>query len=202
MGIPPFEFSRITADLDVSRLYVRDFDRCFYHRGLRGHSSDIDTTASQLAKYVALADAERVVCIGQSMGAYAALLFGALINADEVHAFVPRTLIAFEAGQLINLPAMRKHLRKLERYPHVQDKYFDLLDLFRSTGFVSPSHIYHGLEHPNDKWHATRMASAPNVTVHVVNHNRHSITAALRDSGELTRILQAAIRGEVVGNGG
>ena len=34
-----------------------------------------------------------VMCIGNSMGAYAALLFGTLVNADHVLAFGPETLL-------------------------------------------------------------------------------------------------------------
>lgn len=41
LGLPPFEFFRLTGELPVKKVYVRDLRQRWYHRGLPGIASDL-----------------------------------------------------------------------------------------------------------------------------------------------------------------
>ncbi len=71
----------------VLHLNVRDND--YYQRGIPGVTRSVEETAAWLAAVRRAAGASRTRMIGASMGAYAALLFGDLIDADAIYAFSP-----------------------------------------------------------------------------------------------------------------
>lgn len=126
LEIPPFEFFNLTKKLKVNRIYLRDFSQTWYHSGILGESGNIEDRAIYLANKIKNSEANKVVLFGNSMGGYAAILFGILINADIVHAFVPQTSL-FDVG----------HVRYKNKIMHVKDtfdnKYFDLRRLIESS---------------------------------------------------------------------
>ena len=84
MGLqPPFEFFRLTQDLPVKRIFLRDHEQAWYHRGVRGAGNSVDEVAERLAQLFVQAKIDKVVMVGNSMGGYAALLFGNLLGATE-----------------------------------------------------------------------------------------------------------------------
>ncbi|HEV7757713.1 MAG TPA: hypothetical protein VGO78_01950, partial [Acidimicrobiales bacterium] len=97
LGVPPFEFFTLTAGLDVDRVFVRDTQRGFYHRGVTGVGRTIPEIRDHLADLIPAGS--RVVTVGVSAGGYAAILFGALLGVDEVHAISPITCLT-RAGRL------------------------------------------------------------------------------------------------------
>jgi hypothetical protein len=78
LAMPPFEFFRLASALEVSKVFLRDLDESWNHRGVRGLSTDVESTAEALERIVSETAAERVVFTGNSAGGYASLLFGAL----------------------------------------------------------------------------------------------------------------------------
>jgi hypothetical protein len=71
----------------VLHLNVRDDD--YYQRGIPGVTGSIEQTATWLAAVRREVGATCTRMIGASMGAYAALLFGHLLDADAIYAFSP-----------------------------------------------------------------------------------------------------------------
>lgn len=104
VGIPPFEFFSLAEDIPVKRLFVRDLRQAWYHRGLPGHGTTFASVAETLRELIAAHRVERLVLTGNSAGGYAALAFGALLDADAVLAFAPQTILDLKA-----LASMRDH---------------------------------------------------------------------------------------------
>ncbi len=71
----------------VLHLNVRDND--YYQSGIPGVTRSIEETATWLAALRREVGATRTRMIGASMGAYAALLFGDMLDADGIYAFSP-----------------------------------------------------------------------------------------------------------------
>ena len=98
-GKPKFDFFGRLKKLEyryprpVNRILLRDNRNAWYHRGVPGLGSDVDEVAASLKDFVRSIRPSRVVTIGQSMGGYASLMFGALIGADKSIAFGPLSFL-------------------------------------------------------------------------------------------------------------
>lgn len=195
MGIPPFEFFRVTEGLDTRRIFARDLRQTWYLAGIEGLGATPHQAAEGLE--AVLGDGRgRVVTTGNSAGGFAAIVYGALVGADEVHAFSPQTVLTRAARaawvDLRWLPEMRR-LRRLPEVPP------DLLDLRRFlTGHEqSPTiHVHYCRGHRLDARHAERIGDLPGVRLHAYEEGGHGLVGALRDEGSLRRILEEALRGD------
>ncbi|GAB5554774.1 MAG: hypothetical protein Sapg2KO_43650 [Saprospiraceae bacterium] len=92
-GTPPFEFLKTLNTIipTCDKYFIIDKHQLWYHKGINEMAVDIPTTKDFLAKLIA--PYEKVLFIGNSAGAYAAILFGSLLNIDLVLAFVPQTYL-------------------------------------------------------------------------------------------------------------
>jgi hypothetical protein len=110
-----FDFFRFLPDnfKNIDIHYYWDPDQYCYHKGIRGLSTDIDSTVKYLRERIG-DRYKKVIFMGLSGGGYAAILFGSLLNINHVVAFYPST-------QLI------------ENRPDYEIKYKDLLPYINKT---------------------------------------------------------------------
>lgn len=194
IGIPMFEFNRITSHLEHwNKIYLRDQHALWYHAGLRGLGNNIDEITAGLRYYRHHPATRRVVTIGNSGGGYAALLFGSLLGADEVHAFSPKTSL-HPLRRLLS--GEDRHLRHnfLRLFLRGQRKYLDLLPVLARTEARTIYHIYYSENHPVDRQQALYLSTLPNVCLHPYPYNDHSLIKRLKTSGELRKILDEVFR--------
>lgn len=86
-----FDFDDATAQLGCSRILLRDpSQRCFLG-GLDSIAPGLQCLIDRLRTEQARLAPARTMVIGNSGGAFSALLFGHLLGADWVHAFAPYT---------------------------------------------------------------------------------------------------------------
>ncbi len=186
MEMPPFEFFRHAGSLEVKRMFVRDLDQCWYQTGIRGLGDGVGATAEALTLETERAAVDRVVYTGNSAGGYAAILFGALTDADAVVAFSPQTT-------LIRARYVRSHDRLDAMNRTTTDRRFlDLREVVRAHSSVS-IHVHYAQWNRLDRFHARRIRHLPSVTLHGHSHVRHSLVRSLRDSGELRSIFQEVL---------
>lgn len=186
MGVPSFEFFKLTDDLLVNRIYVRDFDQLFYHSGLLGISENIDETVVFLKQKIAESGASKVVIFGNSMGGYAALLFGVLLGADVVHAFVPQTYIHesnSEEGYEVILSVCEKF----------SDQYFDLKDVIQSHDNTCELNIYYDSNYERDNRNAMHVKNSRNVVLHSFDDGGHDLVKIFKKSGKLREIIMSSL---------
>ncbi|RKY21250.1 MAG: hypothetical protein DRQ55_04915 [Planctomycetota bacterium] len=195
MGLPPFEFKGLSAGLEVKRLFVRDPAQAWYQRGLPGVAADVDGVAQHLTRRIAASGAERVVMVGNSMGGYAALLFGARLDVHAVLAFAPQTFLGRVRRWLHRDGRWTRQLRGAWSSPSLQR---GNLDLRRAIPRAGPRRcriqIHYGRDEQLDALHAERLARLPRVAVHGHATGGHALVRSLRDSGQLAQIL-----GDVLG---
>ena len=196
IGLPMFEFNKLTSGLkNINKIYLRDQNKLWYHRGLPGMGNNLESIATFLRSYTTHQSTHKVVIFGNSGGGYAALLFGNILQADEVHAFAPRTYIN-PIKRLIqnNLPSGRKIQVLLKLFFYGQKKYFDLKKFFKpSLNTKGNFYIYYPSEHKMDNLHAYRMKKMPRVYLHPYKYDRHDLIVILKRNGELKKIIKRAI---------
>jgi pimeloyl-ACP methyl ester carboxylesterase len=196
VGMPPFEFFRITSEFGVNKIFIRDLAQAMYHRALPGIGGGVDGIVRFVQSEAAKHKIERTVVVGNSGGAYASLLFGALLEADVAHAFSPVTFI----GPLARLRHRDRRAPELFWRAvfsrNAKPPYYDLKSVLRGHGANTEFHIYYCPNGPCgrlDKLHAERMSEFENVTLHLLPEGGHELVKLLRDSGELKGILRDAL---------
>lgn len=197
-GLPPFEFFGVLNEAaSVKKIFLRDLDQSWYHRGVEGLGSDIAGVETGLREIVAEAEPRRLVMLGASAGGYAALLFGRLLGADEVHVFGPQTFIS---------PGLRlRHLDRRWSQPwralmlsgRYQPRYGDLYRFYRRTPSLGGHVVVHYSDAERlDDAHARRLGRHPDVELRRYAEGGHFIVKHLRDSGQLQPLLRSLLSSE------
>jgi len=156
-AVRPFSFLAMLADVEVNAAFLRDFRQ----------------------------NAEEVVMIGGSTGAYAAILFGSLVGC-EVHAFSPQTFIDPELRREHEDRRFPNEIAAL--LPHMDMRYADLRPIVERS--ETPVQVYYAASHPLDKLHAERVGDLGNVTLHPFEWDSHLLLRELRDRGWLEPFLE------------
>lgn len=124
-GMPVFEFKRITSQFGAKRLLLRDMTSSCYQQGLPGGGGSVDEVAEHLRSRL-YPRTGRSVAVGASAGGFAALLFGFLLEPDEVHAFSPQTFIDVENRTHYGDDRWQVQPDTLHRASDQPDRFFDL----------------------------------------------------------------------------
>jgi hypothetical protein len=184
LGMPVFEFFRTLASLGNDVLFIRDPKQGWYQRPIPG----LGNRASEIAENImaltgTLFPNKKIIAVGNSMGGYAALMFGCLCGFEKVLAFCPQTFIS---------PELRfKHgdCRWQDQVSAIENQEIgDLKDLLNHSESLE-THIYVGKDQPLDLLHAQRLAGVKNLNVHLIDNCGHNVSQYLRDSGQLNKIV-------------
>lgn len=171
---PPGRFSFYASfrDVPVNKLFVNTPGNGWYRDGVPGLGNDIDSTAEGLRIMMQQVAPRTVVCIGNSMGAYAALLFGELINADRVLAIGPETLLDQPGSRSRGFLAGRP----LSPYP-------DLLPVLSRPAADRRTSIIIGESDLFDLDYARRVAHLPGIRLRSLRGVGHEVPAMLHRFG-------------------
>lgn len=153
-------------DFDI--LYIKK-PRTWYLGGISGVGKNINHTIAFLRKEFAKYD--KVVCVGISMGGYASILFGSLLNVDYVIANGPQTDLDYTINNCIpardeskkhhyhckaeNLYEARLGLSKIidfksfEKYKNL-NKFINNSTIYYVNNFDDCDHGFHGIHHYNN----------------------------------------------------
>jgi hypothetical protein len=194
LGMPPFEFFKLSAELDCKRIFVRDLNQAWYHEGLPGIAEDLPGIAMFLRARIQESRAERVVFVGNSMGGYAAILLGALAGAHAVYAFSPQTFIDRWRRLLFWDRRWRREIARVHALAQARRDVFDLRSALPYLPAVPQIEVHYSPESRIDRLHATRLRGLPGVTLHPHGEGGHQVVARLRDTGALRSLLVRSLR--------
>ena len=194
IGMPPFEFLSQTGDIPVKRLFVRDFNQSWYHRGMPGYGDSLVSVSESLRKMLADHELDRLVVAGASAGGYAALVFGTLLQADTVLCFSPQTILDLEVLGRMGDHRWDEQLKPLIAQDALDRGWADL----RTA--LPPAHdgrtcyrVFFDDSAAADRAHAERLLEVPGMRLYRFGRGDHMLVRNLRDSGALARILQGAL---------
>jgi pimeloyl-ACP methyl ester carboxylesterase len=193
IGMPPFEFFRLTQDLSVKKIFLRDHEQAWYHRGVRGAGNSIDEVGERLAELLAQANVDKVVMTGNSMGGYAALLFGNLLGATEVVAFSPQTFVSRRRRAVHYDRRWSRQIAAVHSAPSAEPAYFDLAPMFRHYTGSTVFHVHYSTKSRQDQAHARQLRHCPSIVLHPYPDGGHGLAKWLRDSDQLQPILREAV---------
>jgi hypothetical protein len=174
-GLPRFTFVNFleTNFQQASKHFYTDKYLNLYHNGIFGLTKTVEETAAYLAKDIEQGGYKKVIFLGVSSGGYAAVLFGSLVGATDVLAFMPQTLRR-------NSKHVDEQFRDLSDYINPTTQYY----LYGDLSVTDPTHHHHIS-------HCERIAEN-RTNVNVINKQKINLRE-MRDSGELVSVLQNII---------
>lgn len=181
MSIPWFEFKGVAGQIDnVNKVFFRDLSQTWYHEVFHEVGQHISSIIASTGEKT------RLTFVGNSMGGYAAYMFGCLYGADEIIMFSPQTAIDYKTKvQEFMDTSFEEYISKARRCPRAVHQYFNLRTL-KSFGDV---YIYFGYDNENDSKHAYYLL--PNgVKLFSVNEPGHNVVSALMHQDKLIPILK------------
>jgi len=195
IGIPPFEFFAAAGDIPVKRVFVRDLNQAWYHRGVPGGGTDLMSVHELLAAIVAGQPVTRLVTAGGSAGGYAALVFGTLLGADTVLSFSPQSILDLDELARMGDHRWDDHLRPLVAREELDVRWADLATALPPARRAGTRYEVFCDESLRTDWlHVERIAHVPGLRVYRFGRGSHSLIRELRDRGALNTILRRALQ--------
>ncbi len=191
-GKSAFDFVRTVSPIKVKKLFLRDPNMMWYQKGSPGIGDDVPGVLTFLKTAITKERVRRVVTIGNSGGGYAAILFGVLLGADEIHAFNPVTLLR---GPEDTSAPDQLELLKQERGLDIP--YLDLravLDRHLQPG--AKIYIHYSRGDNRDRRHAKYLRRFPNVRLYEYPFVTHHVARFFAERDMLTPLLHAAALGD------
>jgi hypothetical protein len=207
--LPIFDFFGRTkkfenrTGLNLNRILVRDIKNSWYHRGVPGLGGHVDEVAASLRGLIRSIRPSRVWTIGQSMGGYAAILFGMLLDAERIIAFGPLSHLdpveAVRFGDRRFLSVMNSLAAD-----RLKSRYDDLAELGERLAYRGPLHVIFGTHAGVDDGdfgnldaiHAFRLARLPNVLLHPYPDSGHPVVKYLVDHKLIDDLLESLLIGD------
>lgn len=187
-----FEFASILKRDDCAAIVLRDTASSWYHT-MPGCQSEqlLAFLQTRIAGYA------RVVCMGYSMGGYAALKYGGLLKAQQILAFAPQTALSHQT-----LSAMGDY-RWEEYLPRVRHELGDTdrLDLTAEPDNrgISIFVAQHGCAF--DMEHANRLSASGEIVAIGSGPMEHgALIVAFRESNILRQLINAAASSDPLPN--
>ncbi|MDQ4628403.1 hypothetical protein [Janthinobacterium lividum] len=197
----------------LNKILVRDSGNAWYHRRIAGLGSHVDETAQALRELVRRIAPSHVTTVGQSMGAYAAVMYGLLLDAQQIVAFGPLSFLDVQQARLYHELRWLPVMESLAQDPPPSG-YYDLAALCRARATDDTQlHLVFGTrpdaarpdaasagagasESVNlDAMHAQRLAAFGRCTLHPYPQSGHAVVQHLIDTKRINGLLAACILG-------
>ncbi|WP_224371002.1 hypothetical protein [Hyalangium versicolor] len=157
----------------LNRILLRDPQRQWWMRGAPGLGADALAVAKALGHLIAAIQPERIVCLGNGVGGYAALMFAMLLRAEHAVAINPLSLLDERFARLCHDSRHLPMLAALDSEPPTtgprdllrlaaETRHAGKLDILFST--VPDAQSWHAGSH--SAVHAERLGLLPNCRLH------------------------------------
>jgi hypothetical protein len=187
-GKSAFDFVRATTPIPIKKLFLRDSHQMWYQKGTPGVGDSVPEVAEFVRQIVLREKVKRVIMIGNSGGAYSAILFGAMIGADEVQAFGPPTRLLEEDDT-----SFPEQLAVLKEERGLTSPFLDLRKVLEQ--YLKPQTrivIHYPRGDKRDRIHAGLLRRFPNVRLIEYPMVTHHLARFYTRHHWLTPLLQAA----------
>jgi hypothetical protein len=194
LQIPVFEFFETTKSLGYSRILLRDQYNQHYHRGIDSQRSDFPGLIAYLKDEIARLGPQKIVCVGTSAGAYAAIMAGHHLGADVVHAFGPQT------GPESPIPGVSEARSSVRdnrgRFDLVhlltgrrKQKLLDLTELLKNGNGKTTYFIHYCRGCVRDRLHAEHISGLPRMFTIGYPCDTHLVTIYMAKKGFLEKAI-------------
>lgn len=190
IGMPVFEFYKSLQGIECDKCFVRDFNQAWYHLGVDENCNSIDSVKNHLEKIIEAGNYKKICFVGNSMGGYAAILFGVLLDVNKILVFSPQTFIGKWRRFLYKDKRWSVQINRIHKSKKVNKRYFDLLNIFKENkSFGGTISVYFSKNDKLDALHAKRMKNNKLVNLNEINLGGHNLVRELKSLGKLDVIL-------------
>ena len=213
--LPPFEFYGRLKKLEkisgqtINKLLVRDASNSWYHYGLPGFGRDLADTISRLREMISQMKPSKVITLGQSMGAFGAILYGALLEVDAAIAFGPLAVFDPNVSYFFSDDRWSDVLRRVAAAPP-EVFHRDLPQLLDSLPIRTRFHVFYGTKPTDDPADKMKHVEAVNydaihgllyswcakVEARPLRWSTHRVANYLRQVGFIDELLLHRILGQ------
>lgn len=194
LSMPVFEFYNSIKEIHCDKIFIRDLFQAWYQFGCDSEFDSKQKILEYLKSKIDYGNYEKICFCGNSMGGFASIYFGTMLNVKSIIAFSPQTFIN-KFNRLIYFDfRWRKHISKI----HSSDKKFaktnlDLKSHLKSSNnYLSDIDIYYDGSVRLDKIHASRLNRIRGVRL-INLAGGHAVVKKLRDKNRLTPIFQSKL---------
>ena len=189
-SMPPFEFKNFLTNNfgDVNFIFIRDMEQAWYFNGIEGLSKNYNLNIDGLRMIINQTDHTKTIFLGNSMGGYASILYGTLLDVDHVLAFAPQTFINKGKRQNVGDHRWPKEMNRLHSKIPTHPAY-DLNDVLNNTKYDTDIKVFFGAQSKLDVIHANNLDGLPNVETHVEHKGSHGVIKDLKNNGKLAIII-------------
>jgi len=192
IGLPSFEFKNVLNEVPCNKLFLRDFKQAWYHYGISNDINSIELLQRFLENEISFNNYKKVVFLGNSMGGYAAILFGTLLNVSRILAFSPQTFIDKRNRFLHRDKRWKQEINTIYNIKNNKRENLDLkLLLEKNKDKLVSTTIYYSKHHKLDMKHCERLKGVSHFDLKPYDSESHNIVRQLRDEGQLIRIINS-----------
>lgn len=158
-GLPPEEFKNVLSGVECDIVFVTDIHRAWYYRGI----DEAISTHYKVVEYLQRLTEEydEITFFGNSMGGFAAILFGSHLEVDKVISFSPQTFLGRIKRKVHNDTRWSEYMPTLQNY-YTEDE-LDLVEIMNRYNFKTIYDIHYLKSHRLSRVHAERLRTIPRV---------------------------------------
>ncbi len=192
LGIPVFEFFNSISDIPCDKLFLRDFSQAWYQKGVDSRLNHIDKIITYIQDKTRKNRYDKICFLGNSMGGYAAILFGSIINVDTVISFAPQTFINRFHRMINRDKRWQNQMNQVYAFEKKRKDFFDLKKyLKKNNSYKTQINIYYSPKDILDKKHAERLKDLNNIILNPIKEGGHAVVKVVRDNGELKSLIKS-----------
>ncbi|MBU2885818.1 hypothetical protein KO507_08600 [Gilvimarinus agarilyticus] len=192
IGMPVFEFLKTIESINADKIFIKDSQQAWYHKGINSEIDSIDKLAEFIQEIIQSKKYKKCVLIGNSMGGFAAIAIGALLNVDSVIAFSPQSFISKLKRFIYNDKRWGQQIKKVHELSG--KKYLDLKSIVRTSNCKII--VHYSSQHKLDRDHALRLSQCKNISLIDWPTGGHAVVKELRNQNLLLDIIRQELLSE------
>jgi len=183
-GLPPQEFKNVLSDVECDIHFITDKNRAWYYQGINDKVDNHFRLLVHLEQLIRGYD--DITFFGNSMGGFAAILFGSYLRVRKVIAFSPQTFLGKEMRQLHKDTRWTEHISRLQA--EFSEDQLNLLELMDYIPSNTKYDIHYLIHHRLSAVHAHRLIDFPGVSLYPYE-GAGNLVQTLRDQNLLKDII-------------
>jgi len=185
IGVEEVGLVELAKELNSDLLLLKDLAQNWFLLGINETTNNVETSVTALVGIVK--EYDKVFVTGLSLGGYAAVLYGSLINSTAVVAFSPQTSFDFS---FVHPRAMPHTERCLSR---VGTSAIDLREHLQNIQYSTRIFLVAGEEHPVDCRWCDRLVGLINVEQVRLPTKRHNLSGYLYETGDFSSFMKSKL---------
>jgi tetratricopeptide (TPR) repeat protein len=153
-------FDRYMAALNITVIYLKDFNRLRFLRGVQSLGDDYPSSLTALREKLSRLNAKRLCTIGNCDGGFAAIRYGIELGADRIVTFCTPTFSPDEA--LTRIEQARNFMRK-RLAAQVPAEMMDLRGFLEGREYSAQIDLFYEENDPRDRAQALHLEGLPGV---------------------------------------